>query len=246
MTNNEAMDFNEREIVKQIILPIGARLSKKKTTDKLCQIINCNVTLSPVTPLLSFGGGIRETAYNYLYNELQWYLSHDLNIKHHPGIENNPVWQRVASDKGFVNSNYGYLVFDKGNHSQYDFALSQLVKKKHTKHAVIQYSRPEIVQEWNNNINAKSDYICTYSTSFMVQDNKLHMCVNMRSNDFTTGFMNDFAWQVYVYKKMLADIQKHHELEIGNIYWHADNMHVYERDYDLLLKLYDYYKGRKL
>lgn len=234
---------NEYEIAKKVILPLGRRLAKHKQTSKLCQILDCNLVLEPLSPFLNLGNGLRTTKYDYLYNELQWYLSQDLSIKNHPGIESNPIWSKICSNNGLINSNYGYLVFGKGNYNQYEHALAQMAKNKNTKHAVMIYNRPEIVQQWNDGVHANSDFICTYATSFMVQDDELHMMITMRSNDLTTGFFNDFGWQVFVYKKFLADVRKFHDLNIGKIHWHTDNMHIYERDYDLLRSLYDYYKG---
>ena len=208
---------NEKAIVKNIVLPLGRRLKAHKCTEKLCQILNVNLDLEPKSPYLNLAG-IRSTKYDYLYNELQWYLSQDLHINNHQGIENNPIWNKICTKDGHINSNYGYLVFDKGNHSQYAHALAQMAKNKYTKHAVIIYN--------------------------MVQDDELHMMVTMRSNDLTTGFFNDFGWQVFVYKKFLADTKKMYpEVKMGLIHWHADNMHVYERDYELLLNLYEHYKG---
>lgn len=239
------MTYNEKEIVKHVILPLGRRLKEKKTTDKLCQILDVNMILDPSSPFLNFCN-IRTTKYNYLYNELQWYLSHDLCINNHPGIENNAIWLKISTESGHINSNYGYLAFDKGNYSQYEHALSQMAKKKYTKHAVMIYNRPEIVMQWNDGIHANSDFICTYATSFMVQDDELHMMVTMRSNDFITGFFNDFGWQVFVYKKFFADIRKFHpEIKFGKIHWHSDNTHIYERDYELMLQLYEKYKRGK-
>lgn len=242
-----SMLHNELEIMESVILPLGNNLKIGHITDKLCQILDVNMVLDPSSPFINLGDGIRSTKYDYLYNELQWYLSEDLNINNHQGIENNKIWKLISTSQGKINSNYGYLVFGKGNHSQYSHALSQIAKNKHTKHAVIIYNRPEIVEQWNDGIHAVSDFICTYATSFMVDNDELHMMVNMRSNDFVTGFFNDFGWQVFVYKKFLADARKFWpELKMGAIHWHTDNMHVYERDYDLINKLYAYYMGDKI
>lgn len=243
LTATPTITPNELQIVRNVILPIGRRLKANKCTDKLCQVLDVNMKLEPNSSFINLAD-IRQTKYNYLYNELQWYLSHDLCINHHQGIDTNPIWQRICTRQGMVNSNYGYLAFDEGNYSQYKHAVSQMAKKKHTKHAVMIYNRPSIVEEWCDGVHANSDFICTYAASFMVQDDELHMMVTMRSNDFTTGFFNDFGWQVFVYKKFLAEVKQFHpELKVGSIHWHTDNMHIYERDYELMMKLYDHYKG---
>ena len=146
---------NEKAIVKNVILPLGKRLKAHKCTEKLCQILNVNLDLEPKSPYLNLAC-IRSTKYDYLYNELQWYISQDLCIKNHEGIENNAIWQKICTVSGHINSNYGFLVFDTGNYNQYQHALAQMAKSKHTKHAVIIYNRPEMDIQRNDNIHTTS------------------------------------------------------------------------------------------
>jgi thymidylate synthase len=241
------MTENELEISKKVIIPLARRIKSNKVTSKLAFVLNCNLDLDPSSQFLNLGDGIRTTKYDYLYNELQWYLSEDCCINGHKGIESNKIWQLISTADGHINSNYGYLVFSKGNYNQYAHAVSQFYKDKYTKHAVMIYNRPEIVIQWNDHIHAESDFICTYATSFMTNEHdELHMMVNMRSNDLTTGFFNDFGWQVFIYKKFFAEVVKRWPtLKQGKIHWHTDNMHVYARDYELVLKLYEYYRSKK-
>ena len=69
-TNKSTMTYNELQIAKNVVIPIGKRLKSKKCTDKLCQILDVNMKLSPESSFINLGN-IRETKYNYLYNELQ-------------------------------------------------------------------------------------------------------------------------------------------------------------------------------
>ena len=59
----------------------------------------------------------------------------------------------------------------------------------------------------------------------------------MRSNDVVFGYRNDFAWQEYVLNCLTTDINKelyHGTLTAGDIFWQVQNLHVYERHFDLV------------
>ena len=54
-------------------------------------------------------------------------------------------------------------------------------------------------------------------------DNKLHMCVTMRSNDLWYGFCND----QYQFSKLLELVCKETKLDMGTYYHFAHNLHIY-------------------
>lgn len=241
----KAQAENEYEIMYKIVQPLAYRILNHKHDGSVTQVVDCNLTLNPNDWKLNLGNGIRTTKEDYVRHELDWYRSHDLYINGHAGIENNKIWRECASVEGHVNSNYGYLVFSPFNNAQFQHALEEMHMDKYTRRAAIIYIRPEIVTEQNDGYHARRDFICTYATSFLVQDDELHMQVHMRSNDFTYGFFNDFAWQCYVYNTFYDRIKSHHGLSRGKIHWHADSMHVYERDYELIKQLDEYYRTHK-
>jgi thymidylate synthase len=53
----------------------------------------------------------------------------------------------------------------------------------------------------------------------------------MRSNDVIFGYRNDYAWQLHVLQHMAEDLG----YEVGDIHWQVQNLHVYERHFDLVL-----------
>ena len=58
----------------------------------------------------------------------------------------------------------------------------------------------------------------------------------MRSNDVVFGYKNDYAWQKYVLNRLESDLYYNgHPLKAGGkIHWQVQNLHVYERHFDLV------------
>ena len=190
---------------------------------------------------------IKKASRKYIENEKNWYMSLDRSIKGHPGIESNKIWQYCASkdEKQEVNSQYGWIVFSPENgvngKCQYECCLEHLVNDINTRQAGMIYTRPTIHAEYCE--NGKHDFICTTEVWVHIRNNRLIYSVNMRSNDFFTGFVNDWAWHYFVYHKLMNDLHERGiNVEIGNIYWHASSFHVYERNFEDIINIYNRYQ----
>lgn len=71
---------------------------------------------------------------------------------------------------------------------------------------------------------------CVYETHWQLWDNKLHLTVNVRSNDYCLG--NSYnVYQYSVLHKMIAQVSG---LEVGTICFNIDSLHVYDRHVDKL------------
>lgn len=175
---------------------------------------------------------IREPNTDYIERELKWYLSESLNVHDIPG--NTPkIWEQCADKDGFINSNYGWTTFSKENYNQFDKVLSELATNKSSRQGVIIFIRPTMHEDSKR--NGMHDFICTYCYNFKIEDNKLYMIVNMRSNDCVFGYDNDYAFADYVFDKMLTELQKTYlDLEKGVMFWRADNFHCYPRHFKYL------------
>lgn len=168
----------------------------------------------------------------YIKHELEWYQSRDLNIKGHEGIETNKVWQSCATDEGKVNSNYGWCIWSEDNYKQFEKACESIIQDNMTKQAVMIYSRPNINEQWNDDIHAHHDMICTIYTSALLREGELQYHVHMRSNDIWFGLRNDLAWQQHVQQQMVRYLRdKNIQCEAGDIIWFADSLHLYSRNY---------------
>lgn len=183
---------------------------------------------------------IREPNYNYFNRELEWYKSESLNVNDIPGGAPE-MWRICASPSGYINSNYGWMIWSKDNGYQFDSCFKKLLDDPHTREACMIYNRPSMQEEYNK--DGMHDFCCTYSVQcFLNEDeqNKTHLkyIVYMRSNDAVWGFDNDSLWhqnvQLMLANKLSQKDALNKEIICDNIIWHAGSLHVYERHFEYL------------
>jgi len=171
----------------------------------------------------------------YIDREIDWYLTQSTNINDIYRDERDPpeAWNYAANDHGEINSNYGQIIFSEKYYKQYHRVMEELRTNPDGRRATMVYNRPSIWTEYNE--NGKSDFICTNAVTYYVRGDRLHCVVQMRSNDVVFGYKNDYAWQKYLLNNMAYDISSHHtEIYAGDIMWQCQNLHVYERHFDLV------------
>ena len=154
---------------------------------------------------------------DYAEAEWQWYLSGDNNINKLGELYGKvpEIWKRMADKEGFVNSNYGWQ-WKRSN--QLDEVVDLLKTNPRTRQAAISiYDRKEGYMYDN-------DTPCTYAIQFTILNDKLNMCVTMRSNDLWYGFCND----QYCFSKLQELVATETGLLIGSYYHFAHNLHLYD------------------
>ena len=165
----------------------------------------------------------------YIDAELDWYLGCSTNINDIRYKDEPPTaWQYAANEYGEINSNYGKLIFDDKYYRQFDNVVNELKYEPDSRRAVMIYNRPSIWTEFDE--NGKNDFICTNAVSYYIRDNHLQSVVQMRSNDVVFGYKNDYAWQRYVMNMVANEV----DCEVGSLIWQVQNLHVYERHFDLV------------
>jgi len=193
-----------------------------KTGAKLIELIG--VTFLVDEPYI-----IRETNIDYAKREIEWYESQSLNVYDIPG-KVPEIWKQVSDKDGFINSNYGWIIFSKENYDQFKNCIRELKRNPYSRRAIMIYNRPSMHYEYNK--NGMSDFICTMYNQCFIRDNKLISHYVMRSNDAVFGFQNDVYWAQYVQNKLYSELKKTYpELELGSIIWTASSFHVYERHF---------------
>ena len=152
----------------------------------------------------------------YAEAEFQWYLSGDRNITKLGKIYGKipPIWIKMADDMGNVNSNYGWQWKRKG---QLENVIRKLKLDKNTRQAAISIYDAKEMNTYD------TDTPCTYAVQFTVVNNKLDMCVTMRSNDLWYGFCND----QYCFSELQKLVAQRIKLPVGVYYHFAHNMHLY-------------------
>jgi thymidylate synthase len=160
----------------------------------------------------------RDWKQSYAEAEWQWYLSGDRNIKKLGELYGKvpEIWKRMADNAGNVNSNYGW---QWKRNEQLDYVVDILKHNPKTRQAAISiYDGKEIKNAHYNN-----DTPCTYAVQFTIVDNKLNMCVTMRSNDLWYGFCND----QYCFSRLQLMIADRLEIRLGTYFHFAHNLHLY-------------------
>ena len=152
----------------------------------------------------------------YARAEWQWYLTGDRNITKLGKIYGKipPIWIKMADDEGNVNSNYGYQWQRK---RQLDAVVRKLKMDKDTRQACISIYDGKEMYKYDN------DTPCTYAVQFTIVNNKLDMCVTMRSNDLWYGFCID----QYCFSMLQQLVASRLDLPVGVYYHFAHNMHLY-------------------
>ena len=165
----------------------------------------------------------------YIDAEIDWYNTMSTNINDiQYGSEPPQAWQMTANSHGEINSNYGHLIFSEKYYDQFSQVCAELSNNPDSRRASMIYTRPSIWMEYNE--NGKNDFICTNSVTYYIRDNQLHAVVQMRSNDVIFGYRNDYAWQEYVLEELALELN----ISPGDITWQVQNLHVYERHFDLV------------
>ena len=184
----------------------------------------------------------------YIARELEWYLSQSLNVNDIPGGA-PAIWQQVATLDGFINSNYGHLIYSAENHFQYTACLRTLIRdsKFCSRQASMIYTRPSI--QYDAFKQGMNDFICTDAVHVFLRRGqnlrpKLYYVVYMRSNDAVFGYKNDLAWHEFVLAQLVSDLKESNRIDLSNleaqpIQWNAASLHVYRRHFDLIAKSED-------
>ena len=156
---------------------------------------------------------------DYAKAEWEWYLTGDRNIETLGELYGKipAIWKRMADGDNNVHSNYGYQ-WERGY--QLDKVVQQLKDNPNTRKAAISIYDGKEIHRY------RYDTPCTYAVQFTVVNNKLNMCVTMRSNDLWFGFCND----QYCFSELMKVVAERTRYEIGSYFHFAHNLHLYERD----------------
>ena len=198
------------------------------------EIIKNGVAFDDTKALFNVGFTIQQPLNNHIYNkgsivprnwnpeyaeaEWQWYLTGDPRISTLGDIYGKvpEIWKRMADENGQVNSNYGYQ-WERAR--QLDNVVEMLIKNPSTRQACISIYDGKEISDY------ASDTPCTYAVQFTILDNRLNMCVTMRSNDLWFGFCND----QYCFSSLQKLVAERLKLKTGTYYHFVHNLHLYNK-----------------
>jgi len=167
---------------------------------------------------------IPERKFNTSYGiaEWLWYLSANKSANNIGKLAK--IWEMISDQHGEVESNYGtYLI------SQWNWIKEEIKKDTDTRRATV------VINQIHHKYQNLKDYPCTHYIQFFVRDNKLHLGVNMRSNDLIFGLCNDVFTFCLFQQMMLNELNAAgFDLELGSYFHHAGSLHVYERHFEMI------------
>lgn len=224
-------DLNKAFVFSLAALQRDGKLVNSRGT-KQKEIINYNICILDPTAL-SIEPRARKFNPSYATTEWLWYLSQSRSAKNIGKMAG--IWKKIADGRDEVESNYGTYIFE-----QWSWAIQELLLDKDSRRATIAINQP--FHKYAN----PCDYPCTQYLQFLIRDNKLHLIVNMRSNDAVFGFCNDvFAFSLFQ-QMMLNELNYNNPeggkaLELGHYYHHAGSFHIYESHWPMMDKILNNY-----
>ena len=196
------------------------------------EILNCIIEVQKPN-MNMFKSEHRSSPEKYIAAELLFYFSGTKKVDF---IENYAsMWTQLKNEKNEVHSAYGYLIFKEENdyqYTQYEWVIETLKKDKDSRQAFMHFNKPYHQYDGNK------DQVCTLTALFHIREDKLHMTLNMRSNDVIIGFMTDFTFFNLLHQQVYLHLKKYYKkLQMG-IYTHTSHsMHLYAKHYELVEKM---------
>lgn len=192
------------------------------------ELLLANVRIDPTKPIANFEA--RSFNWKYFAGEMAWYLHRDTNIDYINKFSG--FWKGITNPgTNEINSNYGALVI---NDDQIGWVVDSLLADKNSRQAIMFFNQPKFQFEGNK------DFVCTMYANFFIRSNRLHMKVQMRSNDVFYGLTFDapfFSFLMQSVYLILKKNEKYSDLTLGTYHHFADNIHYYERHFELADKI---------
>lgn len=213
------------------------------------ELLNYNISLfDPRNRIINFPD--RKTNLKYLLGEFIWYVSGSSDpagilpyAKFWDGIRNSGDFSEYPV--GTVNSNYGTRLFGHQEApgafweapniqpiNQWNETVELLQRDKDTRQAIMNIHVPSDRHAGNK------DVPCTLTLHWFIRENKLHLIVNMRSNDVILGFTNDVFQFTMLQEAMMVQLKATYpDLELGHYFHNAGSMHIYDRHFEMANKI---------
>ena len=189
---------------------------------KVKEALMAQMDINPLEPIADFKD--RPFNFKYFAGELAWYLQRDRDVEYIGHF--SKFWNSLTNpNSNQINSNYGSLVI---NNEQLGWVINSLVKDRDSRQAIMFFNRPEFQFEGNK------DFVCTLYANFFIRKNKLYMKLQMRSNDIFFGLTFDAPFFSFLHQSVYRILkQTYLDLQLGTYFHFVDNIHFYERHFEL-------------
>lgn len=195
------------------------KLQNSRDGEVVGEILNAITVINDPTRFI-VTSPIRKLPMRYAVAELLWYMSSTDKIS---AIQPyTKAWDRMSDNGETVNSNYGHKIQSFYGFNQWGLCVDMLKKDPLTRQAVIH------IKDARNYITKPTkDVPCTLTLQFFIRNGKLHMTVNMRSNDLWMGFPYDVFNFCALQNLMAMELG----ISVGTYTHIAGSLHLYKRNY---------------
>jgi thymidylate synthase len=182
----------------------------------------------------------RNVNYGFAVGELCWYLRGDTDLE--TMLYYNKRMGQFSDDGKTINSAYGYRMFryrfrenqfsgsghDAWDRSQLTNVLEELRRDPDSRRAIMHINEPPDLDKAV--CKGSKDVPCTLSIQLLIRDRKLHMLVQMRSNDVVWGLPYDVFSFTCLQEAFLYMLQNEGVPvdDLGSYIHTAGSLHVYE------------------
>ena len=171
----------------------------------------------------------KKVAIKSAITEILWIWQKKSNVVQELRDMGSPVWDKFELEDGTIGKAYGWQLGNKKRLvnseelDQVDYLMHELKTNP--------YSRRIKTTLWSvEDLPFMSLEPCVYETHWQYWDDKLHLTVNIRSNDMGLG--NPFnIFQYSVLHRLISQVV---HIPVGTICFNIDNSHVYDRHIDQL------------
>lgn len=217
------MDNSFNNQFQDLIFLINRDGSESKPRDlKVREYVLGQIDINPTNVFADFES--RKFNFKYFAGELAWYMNRDRNIDYINQFSG--FWKKITNPgTNEINSNYGSLLFN----DQLKWVYDSLIKDQNSRQAIAFLNQPKFQFEGNK------DFVCTMYLNFWIRNNRLHMKVQMRSNDIFYGLTYDAPFFAFIHQHMYLWLKndKYADLQLGTYHHFADNIHYYEHHFEL-------------
>ncbi|MED4731025.1 thymidylate synthase [Aneurinibacillus migulanus] len=165
----------------------------------------------------------KKVAWKSAIHELLWFYIKRTSDCAYLDENNVTIWKEWTSANNNIGKAYGYQlgkpIMLKGKITN---QVHHLIEELMTNPA----SRRHVISLWNiDDLDQMALYPCVWNNQWLVKQGKLHLIVQIRSNDLALG--NPFnVFQYYVLQRMMSQVTGY---ELGTLTFNINDLHIYER-----------------
>jgi thymidylate synthase len=162
----------------------------------------------------------------YFCRELTAYFKGSSNV--HDGLSQASIfWEKVANDRGEINSNYGTYIFHQriNGLTQYEWVITALKRNYHSRRALC-----NINQVVHKDLENK-DFPCAVGVQFLIRNDRLCCEVSSRSEDVIIGLPYDIGFFSFLTELVYRDLKEstYSGLSLGYTSLRCSFTQIYDR-----------------